>query len=139
MPGTNAAYAHLAYKLALFEYVANYLLENCVGTDDHPPQLVECPYVPQQESVVPQDEIIHFVDQLRGNATRVEDEMNKFEFVRRNNAGFYDPDLDSVLKPGRGRQQPAKAQPAPASSSESGSQKVGGTRRRGGRKARGAP
>ena len=136
MSATNPAYAHLAYKLALFEHVTNYLLENCVGTDDHPPLLVNCPHISQQESVVPRDEIIHFIDQLRVNSSRVEDEMNKFEFVRRNDAGFYDSELDSVLKPGR---RETKQKPASAPSGEVVVPEGKGSNRRGGRKTRRAP
>ena len=133
---TNPAYAHLAYKRALLEHVTNYLLENCVGTDDHPPQLVDCPYIAQSERAVPRDEVIHFIDQLRVNTARVEDEMNKFDFVRRHDAGFHDTDLDSVLQPGR---RERSQEQAPPKGGEGSGSKDRGTNRRGGRKNRRTP
>ncbi len=132
MSNTNPAYAHLAYKRALLEYVTNYLLENFVGTDDHPPQLVDCPYIARSERAVPRDEVVHFIDQLRITTARVEDEMNRFDFVRRNDAGLYDSDLDAVLQPGKR----AATQQTPSPSSEGSGAQSRSTRRRGGRKNR---
>lgn len=135
MPNTNPAYAHLAYKRALLEHVTNYLLEEYVGTDDTPPHLVDCPYIAQSERTVPRDEVVHFIDQLRISTARVEDEMNRFDFVRREDAGLYDPELDTILQPGRrnGRQPPHPPSP------EGDGKKVRSASRRGGRKNRRAP
>lgn len=137
MSNTNPAYAHLAYKRAVLEHVTNYLLEGYVGTDDSPPNLIDCPYVAQSDRSVPRDEVVHFIDQLRISTARVEDEMNRFDFVRREDAGLYDPELDAILQPGR--RGAGQGQPPAAQGAEGSGQKGRDSSRRGRRKGRRSP
>ena len=106
----NPAYAHLAHRRAILEYLTNHLLENCVGVEGDPAISIPNPHGMGSEITVPQDELIHFIDQLRISTSRVEDEMNKFDFVRRPD-DFSGSDFDSILNPG-------KAQPQAATSSK---------------------
>jgi len=132
--GTNPAFAHLAHQRAIFEHITNKMLESNVGTDDHPPELIENPYM-AGEGAVPRDEVIYFVEQLRVSGSRIEDEMNKFEFVRRNDGTTHDrTHTDSVLQPGR----QARSEPKAASGREVSGSKKRKSRRRKRRKDQGA-
>lgn len=105
---TNPAYAHLAYQGAIRDAVIELIMEKYVGNDMSPPELdIECAQLVREDAIVPLDEILHFVNELKDGKMLVDRELRRFDFVRR------DDEQGSLGTGYAGALQPAKsAKPA---------------------------
>lgn len=81
---TNPAYAHLAYQVAIAERLIEDILEKYIGNEVATPIVeIECTQLVRDDAIVPQDEILHFVDRLKNHKAQLDRELTRFEFVRR--------------------------------------------------------
>ena len=81
---TNPAYAHLAYQGSIIDQVVEDILERYVGNDAVvPPKDIVCSMLVQEDSIVPSDELLHFVSRLKNYKVSLDNELTRFEFVRR--------------------------------------------------------
>lgn len=81
---TNPAYAHLAYQSSVAEQIIEDILENYVGNETSTPtREIECTLLVREDAVVPEDEILHFVDRLKTHKAQIDRELTRFELVRR--------------------------------------------------------
>lgn len=117
---TNPAYAHLAYQAAIAEQAIEDLLEKYVGNEvSSPAEEIECGSVVHGDMVVPQDEVLHFVNLLKTHKAQIDKELSRFEFVRKDDG----QDLShSALRPGVNgspeRQLEPQAAPSPGKASK---------------------
>jgi hypothetical protein len=81
---TNHAYAHLAYRAAIIDVIVEHLMEHYVGNEATTPEMeIECTQLVREDSTVPVDELLNFVDDLKGKKAVIDHELSKFSFVRR--------------------------------------------------------
>jgi hypothetical protein len=78
---TNPAYAYLAYRKAILKHTINYLLSDVVGANGYAPKTtLVCDDVFREDSDVPPEEVLTFVEQLQQEEADLQLEMNKFDF-----------------------------------------------------------
>lgn len=82
---TNPAYAHLAYRKAIYTEAIMLLRRKYLADDagDAPCKLI-CEEVMLGDSEVPQEEVHQFLNELETERAGLDLEMRKFEFVRKN-------------------------------------------------------
>jgi len=111
---TNPAYAYLAYQLAITEHTIAWLLDNHYGTDaQEAPDRISCEYLPREDSDVPADEVLHFVEELKDRKTQLEGEMRQFTFVKREHDDPARPGYKHLrtLRPARSSSEQQSAKP----------------------------
>lgn len=126
---TNPAYAHLAYQSAVVAQLIEDILEKYIGNEVATPIVeIECTQLVRDDAIVPQDEILHFVDRLKTHKAQLDRELNRFEFVRRHDEQGLGTHTADII-------------PFPATSSEPQTEKgpeVDGSKRRRKRGSRGS-
>jgi len=81
----NSAYAHLAYQSTIIGQVIEDVLETYVGNESSASvKELECSQLVREDAVVPENEILYFVERLREYKAQLDRELNCFEFVRKN-------------------------------------------------------
>ena len=113
---TNPAYSFLAHQLAITDHVISWLLDNHFGTDaQEPPESIVCEYLSREEGLVPTDEVLHFIEEMKDRKAKLEREMRKFSFVRR---GSDDPTRPTyqhlrILQPPRSTSEQGSSEAKP--------------------------
>lgn len=81
---TNPAYAYLAYRRTVLKNTISWLTSEYVGLDGISPRsTLICEEVFRDDSEIPPEEILSFVEELQEEEARVQLELNKFDFVRK--------------------------------------------------------
>jgi len=81
---TNPAYAYLAYRKAILKSTINWLTSEYVGFDGVSPKgSLICEEVFRDDSEIPPEDIYSFVEELQEEESRLQLELNKFDFVRK--------------------------------------------------------
>ena len=84
---TNPMYAHLSYQAAIRDAVVELIMEKYVGNESAAPEReIECLQLIREDAIVPVNEILHFVEEIKNNKAHIDRELACFEFVRRNDA-----------------------------------------------------
>lgn len=113
----NNPFKTLAYQHAIAEAIEAFILEKYVGNDAASPALtLECPQLPREDSVVPEDAFILFLEQVKSHRYSVEKELTRYDFVRRNDAQgiTFSPSVNAILHPSKAlteQTQPGTAAP----------------------------
>jgi hypothetical protein len=131
---TNPAYAHLAYQGAIRDAVIELVMERYVGNEAAPPeQEIECAQLVREDAIVPLDEILHFVNELKDGKLVIDRELGRFEFTRRDDEqGLHSRDgYAGILQPAK-----SVSEPKAAASAEQAEKKRHSRRRRGRRGSR---
>lgn len=113
---TNPAYSFLAYQLSITDHVISWLMDNHFGTDaQEPPESIVCEYLPREEGLVPTDDVLHFIEEMRDRKAKLEREMRKFSFVRRGTDDPTRPSYDHlrILKPARSTSEQGSSEAKP--------------------------
>lgn len=85
---TNPAYLELAYKKAVVVELMNVLREKYTPAfGDTPDKTIICEDVFRDDSEVPQDAIEEFIKELAVQESKIDLELNRFEFVKRGEDG----------------------------------------------------
>ena len=83
---TNPAYAYLAYRRAVLRHTINWLRSEYVGQDGvSPKDKILCEDVFREDSEIPPEEIYQFVEELQEQEAQVQLEINRFDFVKKDN------------------------------------------------------
>jgi hypothetical protein len=80
---TNPAYASLAYRKAIVQFVSSAIRTRLIGLTGDPPEKLMCEDVFPVDAEVPAEELVDFVRQLAEEEAKLDLEMGKFEFTRR--------------------------------------------------------
>lgn len=129
---TNPAYAHLAYQSAIAEQLIEDILENYVGNETSTPtKEIECTQLVREDAIVPEDEILHFVDRLKTHKAQIDRELTRFEFVRRDDEQGLGLSSHPTLNPTAAREHEPQTAPSNGEASAKRRRKRG--RRSGGR------
>jgi len=83
---TNPAYASLAYRKAIVQFVSSSIKTRLLGLTGEPTERLLCDDVFPVDAEVPAEELVDFIGELNEEEARLDLEMNKFEFTRRANA-----------------------------------------------------
>jgi hypothetical protein len=83
---TNPAYASLAYRKAILQWVSSSIRNRLLGVTGDPPEALLCDDVFPVDAEVPADELVEYIGELNEEEARLGLEMNKFEFTRRSDA-----------------------------------------------------
>jgi hypothetical protein len=107
---SNPAFATLAYQHSIIQHLISDMLEEYYGSDTQEPRKhIICEHLPREDEVVPTDEILFFVEELKDKRTQLEAEMRRFEFVRKGGdqvQSMVDTRNASLLHPRRVSGQP---------------------------------
>jgi hypothetical protein len=103
---TNPAYAELAYRRAILRHLVNHMLTRFVGRTGQPPaELIICDEVFREDSEVPNESIVAFVEELQEREASTALELGKFEFRRRDGEQQRDRQGQARTPSGRGSPQ----------------------------------
>jgi hypothetical protein len=80
---TNPAYAALAYRKAIVQYVAENIKAQFIGVTGEPPNRLMCEEVFPVDAEVPVEDIQQYYAELGEEENRLDLELNKFEFMRK--------------------------------------------------------
>lgn len=84
---TNPAYAALAYQKAVLKYTINFLMENVVAAHGGDPrEVIVCEDVFREDSEVPIDNVLSFIENLQEQQADIQLQINKFEFRQRDDS-----------------------------------------------------
>lgn len=80
---TNPAYAALAYRKAIVQYVAENIKARFIGVTGDPPERLMCEEVFPVDAEVPVEDIAQYYTELAEEEAKIDLEMGKFEFTRK--------------------------------------------------------
>lgn len=79
---TNPAYAHLAYQKAINTRLITFLRRTYIGDElTSPREILVCEEVFQQDQKVPQEEVMHRIQELTQKNADLDLELRKFQLV----------------------------------------------------------
>jgi hypothetical protein len=80
---TNPAYAAIAYRKAIVQYVAEHIKGQFIGVTGEPPNRLLCEEVFPVDAEVPVEDIQQYYAELAEEEGKLDLELNKFEFTRK--------------------------------------------------------
>lgn len=80
---TNPAYAAIAYRKAIVQYVAEHIKAQFIGVTGEPPNRLLCEEVFPVDAEVPVEDIQQYYAELAEEEGKLDLELNKFEFMRK--------------------------------------------------------
>jgi hypothetical protein len=80
---TNPAYASLAYRKSIIQWVSSNLKNRLLGVTGEPTERLMCEDVLPVDAEVPAEELYDYIRGLAEEEAQLDLEMNKFEFTRK--------------------------------------------------------